>query len=50
MSKTIYEFQTSRTATPNHPNKINPFKNKYHYNTLSLLSKLETNNISNNIK
>ncbi|CAD8174337.1 unnamed protein product [Paramecium octaurelia] len=48
VSKTTYEFQTLRTDTPNSPNKSSPFKSKYHFNTLSLVSKMESNN--NNIQ
>ncbi|CAK79845.1 unnamed protein product (macronuclear) [Paramecium tetraurelia] len=48
VSKTTYEIQTLRADTPNSPNKSSPFKSKYHYNTLSLVSKMESN--KNNIQ
>ncbi|CAD8073185.1 unnamed protein product [Paramecium primaurelia] len=50
VSKTTYEFQIFRADTPNSPIKTNPFKTKYHFNTLSQLTKLESNNVSNNIQ
>ncbi|CAD8149200.1 unnamed protein product [Paramecium octaurelia] len=50
ISKTTCEFQTFRAETPNSPNKATPFKTKYHFNTLSQLSKLESNNVSQNIQ
>ncbi|CAD8072268.1 unnamed protein product [Paramecium sonneborni] len=51
VSKTTCEFQIFRAGTPNSPSKTIPsipFQTKYHFNTLSQLSKLETNNDSRN--
>ncbi|CAD8066409.1 unnamed protein product [Paramecium sonneborni] len=50
VSKTSCEFQTFRVETPNSPSKTTPFKTNYHFNTLSQLSKLESNNVSRNIQ